>query len=92
MIEHVERGDLGINAELLREVAQQLANLILLLEDVDAVEVNRSRVRILQGRDGAHQGTLACAIRTEKPKHVVTDLQRDILESFDAVRVGLGQT
>lgn len=42
MIEHIERGDLGINAELLREIAQQLANLILLLEDVDAVEVDRS--------------------------------------------------
>jgi hypothetical protein len=51
MVQHVERGDLGIDAELLRQIAEDAAHLVLLAEHVDAVERDRAGVGILQRGD-----------------------------------------
>ncbi len=45
VMKHVERGDLGIDAELLRQVAEDAAHLVFLAQHVDAVEVDRCRSR-----------------------------------------------
>ncbi len=40
MVEHVERRHLGVDAELLREIAEDFADLVFLREDVETVEVD----------------------------------------------------
>ena len=92
VVEHVERGHLGIDAELLRQIAEDAADLVFLAEDVDAVEVDGAGVGVLQGGDGAHQRALAGAVGTEKTEHVVADGEGKVLERLDAVRIGLGKT
>jgi hypothetical protein len=39
VVEHVQRGNLGVDAEFLRQVAEDAADLIFLAQHVDAVEV-----------------------------------------------------
>ncbi len=85
MVQHVERGDLGVDAEFLRQVAEDAADLIFLAEHVDAVESDRAGVGILQRRDGAHQRTLAGAVRADQAEHAVADGERKILERLYAV-------
>ena len=46
MIEQVQRGDLGIQAELLRKIAQDAADVVFVVQDVDSVEDARSRSRL----------------------------------------------
>ena len=55
----------GIHAELLRQIAEDLADLVLLGQHVEAVELDRAGVGILQGGDRAHQRALARAVRAQ---------------------------
>ena len=55
VVEHVERGHLGVDAELLGQIAEDFADGVLVLEDVDAVERDGAGVGILEGGDGAHE-------------------------------------
>ena len=48
--------------------------------------------RRLQGCNRSHQGAFASAIGTEQPEHVVADAERDILQGFHPVWIGLGET
>ena len=91
MVQHVDGGHLRIDAELLRQIAEDFAHLVLLLEHVDAVQINGSGIGILQRGDGAHQRALARAVRTEQAEHVIADGQREILERANAVRIGFGE-
>src|SRR5579863_7188309 len=92
MAEHVERRDLGINSEFLRQIAEDLADFVLLLEDVEAVERDGAGIGILESRDRTHQRALAGAIRTQQPKHIVADAQRYIFERLHTIWVRLGKT
>jgi hypothetical protein len=67
MLQHVEGGHLGINPELLGEITQYAADGGFVLEDVDAVEMDRAGVWILQGRNGAHEGGLTRTVRPRRP-------------------------
>ncbi len=73
MLQHVERGYLGIHPELLRQVAKNPANLVFLAEHVDAIEIDAARVGILQRGNGAHQRTLSRAVRPHQAEHAIAD-------------------
>ena len=45
MFQHVERGDLGIHAELLRQIAEDLADFVFLRQHVETIDVDGSRSR-----------------------------------------------
>src|SRR5260370_8550830 len=92
MAEHVQRGNLGIDAKLLWQVAEDAADFVFLAQHVNAIEVDRAGVRVLQRGDGPHQGTLAGAIGPHKAKHAVADRQREVLERLYAVRISLRKT
>src|SRR6185437_704485 len=83
--------DLGIHAEFLRQVTQHAPRGRLVGQHVDLAELDAAFVCILQRRDGAHQRGLAGAIRAEQPEHPVRDVQRDVVQRADAVRIGLGK-
>ena len=50
VVEH-SRPDLGVDAELLRQIAEDAAHFVLLREHIDAVERDGPAVGILQRRD-----------------------------------------
>jgi hypothetical protein len=47
-------------------------------------------VGLLQRGDGAHERRLAGTVRTEKAVHPAGDVEVDVVESADAVGIGLG--
>ncbi len=89
MLQHGDCRYLWIYAELLGQVAQQLANSRLILQHVYFVQMDLASIRILQGRYSAHQCTFACAVRSQEAEHAVADGQGKILECLDAIRIGL---
>lgn len=62
-----------IDAKFLWEIAEDAADFILLMENVDAVEIDRTGVWLLERRDGAHQRTLPGAVRSNESEHAVAD-------------------
>ena len=73
MMQHVERRYLRIHSELLRQVAQDPANLIFLPKHVDAIKIDAARVGILQRGNRTHQRTFSRAVRPHQPEHTVAD-------------------
>ena len=69
VIEQVLRAHLRIDAELLRQVAERLAHLVLLLQHVDVAEADAAVVRLLQRGEDAHQRGLAGAVGAEQAVH-----------------------
>jgi hypothetical protein len=53
VLEQRDRGDAGIDAEVLRQIAESLPEKSRIGDDVGAVERDRSGVRLLQRRNGA---------------------------------------
>src|SRR5579862_4233021 len=92
MVKHVERRNLGIDAKFLREIAEDAADFILLAKNVNAVEIDRTGVRLLERGDGAHQRTLSGAVRSNEAEHAVADGERKILERLHSIGVGLRET
>jgi hypothetical protein len=92
VVEHRLRRDFRVNAELLREVAEEVADVVLLAEDVELAEARRAGVRLLQRGQRAHERRLAGAVRSEQAEHAGGDGEGDAVERADAVRIGLGQT
>ena len=90
MFEQVLRAHLRIDAELLRQVAERLAHLILLLQHVDVAEVDAAAVRLLQRGQDAHQRGLAGAVGAEQAVHPRRNRERHVLQRLHAVGVGLG--
>ena len=79
---------LRIDAEVLRQIAEPAPQLARIGEDVEAVEDDRPRVRLLQRGDGAHQRRLAGAVRPEQPEQPLADLEAHVIERADAVGIG----
>src|SRR5579862_5799505 len=92
MVKHVERRNLGIDAKFLREIAEDAADFILLAKNVNAVEIDRTGVRLLERGDRAHQRTLSGAVRSNEAEHAVADGERKILERLHSIGVGLRET
>ena len=61
-MEEVQGAELGVDAEFLGQVAQDAPHGGLVLEDIEAVQADRPRIRLLEGGDGAHERALARAI------------------------------
>jgi hypothetical protein len=89
VIEQRFRGNARIDAELLRQVTEHAPDVVLLAKHVDVAERDGAGVGFLQRGDGAHQRRLAGAVRAEETEHAGRNRERDVLESFDAVRIGL---
>ena len=89
VIEQVLRADFGIDAELLRQVAERLAYFVLLVQHVDLTETNGALVRILQCGEDAHQRGLSCAVGTEQAVHPGRNGERHVLQRLHAVGVRL---
>src|SRR6185437_6982303 len=85
------RADLGIHAELLRQVTQHAPCRGFVGQHVDVAEPDTAFVRVLQGRDRAHQRRLSRAVRAEQSEHPVRDVQRYTVERTHTVRIGLGK-
>src|SRR5688500_9448390 len=85
------RRGLRIDAELLRQVAQCLAHLVFLPQDIERPEVALPLVGLLEGCDRAHERRLAGAIRAEKSVHAGWNGQIDALQRMDAIRIGFRQ-
>ena len=90
-MQHVDGGDLWIDAELLRQIAEDPANFVFLLENIEAVEIDSAGIGILQSSDGSHQCAFARAVRTEQTEHIIADCEGEILKRFNAVRIGFRQ-
>jgi len=80
----------GIHAELLRQVAEGLPHLPLLLHHVEVAEADGPRVGLLERGEGAHQRGLAGAVGAEQAVHSGRDGERHVLQRTHAVGVGLG--
>ena len=79
MIEHALGAQVRVEAELLRQVAENLSDVVRLREHVDVAEADGARVGLLQRGDGPHQRRLACAVGPEQPEHAGGDLERDVV-------------
>jgi hypothetical protein len=90
VVEHVEGRHLGVDTELLGKIAEDFADGVLVLEDVDSVERDGAGVGVLESGDRAHQRGFAGAVGAEEAKHFITDGEGEVLKCLDAVGVGLG--
>ena len=91
MVEQLVGGHFRVHAEVLRQVAEQAADLVLVVEHVEVAEEDRAGIAFLQGGQGAHQGRLAGAVRAEQAEHPGGDGQRDLVQRHHAIGVGLRQ-
>src|SRR5688572_14435307 len=91
VIQQPLRRGLRIDAELLRQVAQCLAHLVFLPQDIERPEMDLPLVGLLEGGDRAHERRLAGAIRAEKSVHAGWNGQMDALQRMDAIRIGFRQ-
>ena len=92
MVEHLLGRDAGVDAEILRQVAEHPAQSLRLLEDIDVAEPYLPGGRGLQGGDDAHQGRLASAVGAQKAVHALGDGQADIVERLHAAGVDVRQS
>jgi hypothetical protein len=90
-LEHRPPGELGIEAEVLREEAEPRPHEPGIGDDVDAVEVHRAGRRLDEAGDDAHERALAGAVGAEQAEHPRRDLEIDSLERADRPRVDLHQ-
>ena len=90
VIEQALRAHLGIDAEVLRQVAEGLADLVFLADDVDLAEGDGAGVRLLERGNHAHQRGLAGAVGAEQAVHARRNRERDVLQRLHAVGVRLG--
>ena len=64
-----------MDTEFLRQIAEPLAEFVLLAKAVDIAKPHAARVRSLERRHDAHQSRLAGAVGTEQAIHAVWDGQ-----------------
>ena len=81
--------DSRVDAHLLRQVAQDLAHLVFLVEHVEVVKEEAPRVDALQRGDGPHQRRLPGSVGSEKAEHPPGDLQAHILQGLNTIAIGL---
>jgi hypothetical protein len=63
----------------------------LVLQHIDAIEMDTAAIGVLQCRNGAHQRRLARAIRPQQAEHSVRNVQADIVDGLDAIGIGFVQ-
>ena len=90
MIEQALRAHLWIDAELLRQVAERLAYLVLPRQDIEPAERRAAAVCLLQGGEDAHQGGLARAVGTEQAVHSRWNREGQVFERLHAIGVRFG--
>ena len=83
--------DLRIQPELLRQIAEQLADFVFLPQHVDAVEARGAAVGLLQRGQRAHERGLAGAVGAEQSEHALGNGQRDVLQRLRPVGIALGE-
>jgi len=66
-------GDVGVDAEFLRQVAERFADFVFLLDHVQVAELDRALVWVLERGDRPHQGGLAGAVGAEQAVHALRD-------------------
>jgi hypothetical protein len=89
VLEHRLGGDPRIDPEFLRQIAEHASRRRFVGKHIEVAEADASGICILQRRDGAHQCRLAGAIGAEKAEKAGRDGERNVLQRFDAVGVGL---
>ena len=89
LVEHLFGIHPRIHAEILGQVAQHLANLVLGAKHIEAVHVDGAGIGFLQGGDGAHQRGFAGAIRAEQPVKAQRDREVHIVEGANAAFIDL---
>ena len=83
--------DVGVDAEVLRQVAEHPTDRILLGEHVDVAQADRPAIGLLQGCDRAHQRRLPGSVGPEEPEHARLDVEIDALQGLHAAGIGLVQ-
>ena len=91
-LQHRAAREIGIKAEVLREIPKALAHVPRMLDDVDAVEEHLARGRLDEPRDDVHEGRLPRAIRPKQAEHAFGDLKIDAAQRADGARVNLDQS
>jgi hypothetical protein len=96
VVEEILGRHLRVDAEVLRQVAEDLAHRVLVAQHVDlaagqAAQRRAAGVGILQRRERSHQRRLAGAVGAEQAEHAGRNRQRDAVERANAVGVGLGE-
>jgi len=81
VIEHIDGRHLGIDAKFLRQIAENAADLILVLEDVQVIQPDLAGIGILQGGHGTHQGGFTGAVGTWQTEPVGADGQAQTVQS-----------
>jgi hypothetical protein len=85
-------GEVRVEAELLRQVAEQRPHALGAGGHVLAVEHDAPRRRLEQARDDAHQRGLARPVRPQQAEHPVRDLEVDALQRSDRTGIHLDQS
>ena len=75
VIQKRQARDPGVDAELLGEVAQHLAHLLLVPEDVQVAQRGGAAIRVLEGGQDAHEGGLAGPVRAQESEHPGGDVE-----------------
>ncbi len=91
VVEHLLGRQTRIDAEVLRQVAEDPPHVVLANAQVEIVQHHRAVVGLEQCRETLHQGRLAGAVRTEQSEHPVLDREADAAQRLDAAGVGLPQ-
>jgi hypothetical protein len=97
VVEQVLGGDARVDAEVLRQVAEDAAHCVLVAQHVDvaaAVDADQARaagVGLLQRRERSHQRRLAGTVGAQQSEHSGRDRERHAVERADAVGIGLGE-
>ena len=62
-----------------------------LLENVDVSQADAAGIRFLERRDGSHESAFPRAVRTQQTVHSMRYGERNIVKSFNAIGVCLGE-
>lgn len=79
-MEHGLAREVGVEAEVLRQVAQLTMDAARVGDDVLTVEDDGSGRGLEQPGDDVHQGGLPCAVGPEEAEHALRDFERDTLQ------------
>ncbi len=91
VIEHRLDRDLGVDAEILGQVAQHPPGGLLVGQQVLFIQPDGARIGILQGGDGTHQRGLAGPVGAQQAEHAARNIQGNVVQCPDAIVVGLAQ-
>jgi hypothetical protein len=85
-----ERGEVLVDAEVLRQIAETAAERVGLGDDVGVAEEDAPRGRLRDRRDHLHQRRLARAVGAEEPEDAAVDREGDVADSVVAGTKTLG--